>query len=164
MTAPTEHQILSKLKHHYRKAAEHCDKLAIVDARGYDYTQLREHLRQIEGCCRQLHYYREDSRWLRVGLFVAEAHKRAGNWLRATPSRVARNKAHPLFTKLAENLRNGLTAAEHLQNAATGKIGMILPDEPPAPQRESRPVQIRLPSGLLVPKSYINRAEVKGNA
>ncbi len=79
-----------------------------------------------------------------------------------------REVAHPLFLKLASSLRDGLVSAEKLETRATGKAGMILPAEMPAPARTTdRPVSVLLPRGapkLLLPKTYMNRAGAQGNA
>ena len=149
----TEAEIAACLVHNFRLAAQHCDDLAVLPARGPTYRKLRDELKLIEGCCRQLSAYREDTRWLPVGLMMAEAHRRAGSWLRdkSMPRTATTNAAHPLFTRLAENLRAGQKAAERLRDMATYRVGMILPDPLPGPHRETRPVQVMTPGGLIVP-------------
>jgi hypothetical protein len=112
----------------------------------------------LEGACRQAAAWREDARWLQIGLYMAEAHKRAGGWLRGykdatgTKIKLAEGHLHPLFVKLAENLRAAEAKAEQVRNAKTGRLGIILPRQMPAPHRETRPVHISR-SGLILPPS-----------
>ena len=124
----TEREILSTLKAQFRQAAECCEKLATYPARGPVYDQLRKHLLLAEGCCRQIAWYRGDTRWLPIGLKLEEAHRRAGNWLRTMPRTETENAAHPLFLKLAEILRGGQKMAQDLETKATGIAGLILPE------------------------------------
>ena len=112
----------------------------MLPARGPTYKKLRENLKLIEGCCRSLSACREDTRWLPVGMMMAEAHRRAGDWLRQYPRTEQLNYAHPLFNRLAENLRAGLKAAEDLRDKATGRVGMILP--------------ANMKSGLILPAGF----------
>lgn len=151
----TEREILSLLKATFRRAAEHCDKLAVLPARGPTYRRLCEDLQIAENCSRQVGWYRQDTRWFQIGLYMEEAHKRAGGWLRdkSMPRTVNSNLAHPLFMKLAENLRAGAASAERLETAATGRVGMILPEVRRGPDRtQGRPVQVRTtPGGLILP-------------
>ncbi len=155
----TEKEILSLLKQAFRRAAEHCDKLAVLPARGPTYRKLREDLEIAENCCRQVAWYRHDARWLLIGRQMDEAHKRAGTWLRdkSMPRTSTLNAAHPLFVRLAENLRFGMACAERVETQATGRIGMILPKPLPGPPRtQGRAVQvlqpeIRTPGGIIIP-------------
>ena len=151
----SEREIFSLLKETFRRAAEHCDKLAVVPSRGPVYRALREDLQTAENCCRQIAYYRDHHAWLNVGLYLADVHRRAGNWLRdrSMPRTTNSNLAHPLFVKLAENLRDGAARAQYLETKATGVVGAVMPTPLPAPTRtHSRMVQV--PSGLIVPREY----------
>lgn len=156
----TEAEIFDCLSTNFRLAAEDCDKLAKLPRKGPTYRSLRDKLELIEGACRQAAYFRQDSRWLQIGLFMAEAHKRAGDWLRGIkvpgqPVRVkiAPGHMHPLFTKLAENLRAAQARADEFKTKATGKIGTILPEAQPAPHRDTVPTGWRKSSGgLFVPE------------
>lgn len=154
----TESEILSLLHQTFRIAAEHCDALAVLPARGPTYRALCRELQTAENCCRQVAYYRQDTRWLTFGMYMEGAHKRAGNWLRdrSMPRTHNSNLAHPLFVKLAENLRYGLERVEELQNKKTGIVGMILPAVKPAPTRTSgRLIQVRRSHGsLILPPGY----------
>jgi hypothetical protein len=149
-----ETEIVDCLVMNFRLAAEHCDDLAVLPARGPTYDLLRKELSLIEGCCRQIGHYREDARWMRIGLLVEEAHKRAGHWLRTIPRTSESNEAHPLFRRLAENLRAGMKAAEELRTKRTGRVGMILPRPLPGPLRQGRPVQVVTPGGVILPSGY----------
>lgn len=154
----TEPEIFDCLATNFRLAAEDCDKLARLPRKGRAYSSLRDKLELIEGACRQAAYWRQDSRWLQIGLFMAEAHKRAGDWLRGikvegSPVRVkiAPGHMHPLFTKLAEHLRAAQVRAEEFRTKATGKIGTILPEVAAAPHRDTVPTGWRKSGSLFVP-------------
>ena len=152
MTHVTEHEIIDRLETSFRLAAEHCEALAVLPQRGPTYKKLIEDLKYCENCCRQIAYYRDDSRWFAVGLYMEEAHKRAGTWLRKIPRTATSNAAHPLFKMLAEKLRDGQRRAHDLATKATGTTGPILP----APIKVDRtdPTMVQVPSGLIVPKEY----------
>jgi len=155
----TEVEIFDCLKTNLRLAAQSCDQLAISPRKGRTYAKLREELRLVEGACRQAAFWRGgDARWLRIGMLMAEAHKRAGDWLRGikqpdgTRIKVAQGHLHPLFVKLAENLRAAYVRADEFQNKRTNRIGPILPTPQPPPHRDTRPVGYqRLPSGVIMP-------------
>ncbi len=158
--ALSETEVLDCLKSNLRLAAQSCDKLAVSSRKGPTYRQLRDQLRLVEGACRQVAYFRGgDARWLQVGLFMAEAHKRAGDWLRGlkqpdgTRIKVAPGQMHPLFTRLAEVLRSAYSKAEELRTKATNRIGPILPKPGVPPHRDTRPAGWnRSPGGLLIPE------------
>ena len=164
-----EHEVLDRLHTEFGAAARDCELLARLPARGPTYNRFRHTLRVIEGHCRVMGFYREDARWLPLGIAMAEAHKRAGNWLRTHPRTENSNLAHPLFLWLAENLRAGAKACERLQTKATGRRGMILPKTRSEVRTAGRPMQVKLPakpacpqdtayaispSGLIVPREY----------
>jgi hypothetical protein len=162
MGALTEAEIFSCLSENFVLAAQHCEDLARLPRKGPSYSALRNELRLIEGAARQASVWRQDTRWLQIGLYVAEAHKRAGDWLRGyrLPSgqRVAirEGQLHPLFVKLAENLRSGHRKAEEFRTKATNRVGMILPKPVvnAGPHRETTPVGYRKTvGGLLIPGS-----------
>lgn len=156
----TEQEIFDCLSTNFRLAAEDCEKLARLPRKGPTYTALRDRLGLLEGACRQAAAWREDSRWLTIGLYMAECHKRAGEWLRGikvAPGqprvKVAPGHMHPLFNKLAENLRSAHAMAEDFRTKATGKMGTILPEVQAAPARDTTPVGWRRQGGLIVPES-----------
>jgi hypothetical protein len=157
MAQLTEVEIFDCLRTNLRLAAQSCDALAVHPRKGKNYTKLRDELRLVEGACRQAAFWRQDARWLRIGLFIAEAHKRSGGWLRGLKVGnvrvpLAPGHLHPLFVKLAEILRAAYARADEYQTKATGRIGMILPKPGPAPHRDTRPVGYRRsPGGLILP-------------
>jgi hypothetical protein len=121
-------------------------------------------LKLVEGACRQVAFWRGgDARWLAIGLCMAEAHKRAGDWLRGTKNaagvrvKPAAGQLNPLFLKLADNLRALYVKAEEFRTKRTNRIGPILPIPGAPPHRDTRPVGytrsaggIILPSGSMV--------------
>lgn len=133
----TENEIFDCLRTNFRLAAEHCDALAVLPAKGPTYNLFRHELKLIEGACRQASAWREDTRWLPIGLMMHETHQRVGNWLRARQPGI-------LFARMAENLRNLEIAAINMQTKATGRIGMILPDAYTRPK-----------SSLILPSNYV---------
>ena len=154
----TEAEIFTCLSENFRLAAEDCDNLAVSPRKGPTYASLRDRLELIEGACRQAAAWRQDTRWLSIGMYMAKAHELSLEWLRgisAGPGRprvkIAAGQMHPLFVKLAENLRAAEKKAMDFKNKATGKIGMILPDAQRAPLRDTTPVGWRRPSGLIIP-------------
>jgi hypothetical protein len=137
VTDLTEREILSCLRENAKGAADDCILLAKLPAQGPTYKRMRERLKLVEGCCRQMAYWREDGRWLPLGLQVEECHQRTGTWLRMHYPR-------KLFLKLAENMRTIEKVAEGLETRATGVSGMILPK--PLPHTpENRAVQVLVP-------------------
>lgn len=156
----TEVEIFDCLATNFRLAAEDCEKLARSPRKGPTYAALRDKLELIEGACRQAAAWREDTRWLTIGMMMGEAHKRSGDWLRgikvkdgAPRVKIAPGHMHPLFMKLAEHLRAAHARAEEFRTKATGKMGTILPVAGPAPHRDTTPVGWRNRGGLIVPES-----------
>jgi hypothetical protein len=140
----TEAEILDLLKGTLRQAIEHCTMLANLPARGPTYNAFRHELLLIEGACRQMCYWRGDTRWLPIGMMMEEAHKRAGHWLR-------KHFPRPLFLKLADNLKALLVQVERTETAATGVLGPILPEVQAAPLKQGRTVQVKTPGGIIIP-------------
>ena len=161
----TETEIFDCLVTNFRLAAEDCDALAVVPFKGETYDRFRRRLGLIEGACRQTSTWREDTRWLPIGMMMAETHKRAGDWLRGVKlpdgSRIkfGNGQLHPCFVKLAENLRGLQAVAEKLRHGRTNRLGMILPEVGRAPHRDTRPVGWSAPefvankSGLILPST-----------
>lgn len=139
MSDLTEVEILDCLRTNLRAAIQHCEDLANLPAQGPTYIQFRKELKLIEGSCRQIAHWREDSRWLQLGLIMEEAHQRAGKWIR-------KHHPRPLFLKLAENLRAMIMACHNLETMKTGKRGPILPEI------SHNHAEVRkTPSGLIIP-------------
>lgn len=161
MGALSESEIFGCLSTNFRLAAEDAEKLAVLHRKGPTYRRFRDELDLIEGACRQASVWRQDTRWLQIGLLMAAAHKNAGEWLRGIkvegqPMRVplAPGHKHPLFMRLAETLRACQILAENLRDKKTGRVGMILPKPKAAPIRtQGRPSQILLPAHLCQTKS-----------
>jgi hypothetical protein len=159
MGALTEAEIFDCLTDNFKRAANLCEQLARNPRRGPIYRELRTSLKLIEGACRQASAWREDTRWLKIGLLMADAHKRAGDWLRGVKManggrmKLAEGHLHPCFLGLADNLRAGARKAEEFRHAATGRAGMILPTVQHGPHRDTVPVGWRRPSGLIVPNN-----------
>ena len=180
MASHTEVEIFDCLKTNLRLAAQSCDKLAVSPRKGPIYAKLRDELRLVEGACRQAAFWRGgDARWLKIGMFMAEAHKRAGGWLRGIPydvqtpeggtvvrhKPIAMGEKHPLFVKLAENLRFCRELAVKLRDKATGVIGAVLPEPVNNGRRVGAPVSVaglppgmlRTASGLIVPQGMASQ-------
>lgn len=159
MGALTETEIFDCLATNLKLAAEHADALAVTPLKGPVYDKLRHELQLIEGACRQASVWREDTRWLPIGKMMAEAHQKAGGWLRGykvmgTRIKFSEGEENKLFRLLAANLRALLDAVERLRTRPTGRTGMILPDVLPGPHRDTRP-EGWTPNrrGLIVPSS-----------
>ncbi len=157
MARLTEIEIFDRMQESLRAAEQACRDLATSPIKGPNYEILRKHLGLIEGCCRQASVWREDTRWLPIGMMMAEAHRRAGDWLRGIKlpdggrRSLAPGEMHPNFVKLAENLKALLVSVARLKTARTGRRGMILPQPMVAPHRDFRPVQVRTPGGVFLP-------------
>jgi len=156
MARLTEVEIFNRMQESLRAAEQACIDLATIPAKGANYDALRTHLKLIEGCCRQASAWREDTRWLPIGLMMAEAHRRAGDWLRGikmpdgSRRHLVAGELHPNFVKLAENLKALGVACQRLRTARTGRRGIILPQPQVAPHRDFRPVQVST-GGILLP-------------
>lgn len=163
----TEVEIIDKLIDSLRIAAQSADDIAVRPAKGRTYRELRDALAEAESACRQMGHWRGQSIWFQLGATMHEAHKRAGDWLRGIPyyidgedgSRVKRHKPitlgekHPLFIKLAENLRFARSQAKALKDRSTGVMGAVLPEVAHVGRCEGSPVSVRLPPGMMRTKS-----------
>lgn len=142
----TELEIFDRLISSFRAAEEHCRALARQENRikGERYNKLRTELQLIEGAARQASAWREDWRWLQIGQYAAECHKRCGGWLR-------HRDPPKLFLLLADNMQMMLKATQQLKDRATGKIGLIVPERP-----KYEPVnrQVSL-NGLIIPAGVV---------
>lgn len=148
----TEPEIFGCLRENLRVAAEDCRSLAWHPRRGLVYARFSRSLGLVEGACRQAYYWRGyDARWLILAQKMAEAQKRAGDWVRDYASKDGRKEAHPMFQKLAEVLEYALSLADRTQTMATYRVGPIMPPTLEAPHRDTRPVQVITPGGIILP-------------
>jgi hypothetical protein len=167
MSALTETEIFGCLSENLRIAAEDCRKLAWHPRRGLVYNRFRQSLQLAEGACKQAYYWRDyDSRWLDLGRIMHWAHERAGDWIRGPIVNVAggtlytggskesRKAAHPRFQKLAEELEHMHRTTEQVKTLATSRSGPILPEVVPGPHRDTRPVQVMTPGGIILPPGW----------
>jgi hypothetical protein len=161
MSALTEVEIFDALEDNLKRAIQAADDLTTLDRRGPAYSTLREALGKIEGCCRQASAWREDTRWLGLGLLADQCLKKSGGWLRGhkddrTGVKITLNidTKNKMFEMLASNLRLFLKGVETLKDGKTGKIGMILPETPDMGRRIGAPVSN---SGLTLPPSMQKR-------
>lgn len=148
MAALTETEIFSCLTENLRDAAANCDLLAQEHRKGPTYRKLRTNLQLIEGAARQMGFFRFDMRYQVLALKAAEAHKRAGDWLRS-------HTASTIFFKLAEAMRQLERDLERLRHARTGRSRPILVPPQAPPHRTGRPVAVpanfQQRGSLLVP-------------
>lgn len=148
--ATTEREVLSLMRGTLTRAAERLDLLLAKPKMGATFRQFRADLKTIETCCRQVAFFRDDARWLQIGLQIEMTHQKAGHWVR-THQRL-------LLHKLADNLRGIGYAAQGLETAATGRTGMILPVPGRTDRTNGRPMQVVLPGerqtagGIIVPE------------
>jgi hypothetical protein len=162
MGALQEREIFDCLADNFRKAINLCELLATQPKKGKNYMALRDSLRLLEGAARQAAYFRNnDARWLQVGLYMNEAHKRAGDWLRGVKQPgggyrpLTEGQKHPMFMMLADCLRKAEQRAIEFRDKKTGRMGAILPVVARGPHRDTRPVHISRPSlskgGIILP-------------
>ena len=124
-------------------AASDCSLLQTLPAQGATFVRLRENLKLAEGACRQMGHWREDSRWIYLAPQLENLHQMARVM-------IVSHYARQLFTKLEITLRKIVSAADDLENKKTGKVGMILPDTSHGPHRDTRPVQVKSPGGIIL--------------
>jgi hypothetical protein len=164
----TETEIFDCLASNLKAAASDADALAKESLKGEIYDRFRRELLLIEGACRQASVWREDTRWLEIGLMMAEVHRRCGDWLRGikapdgTRVKIGNGELHPLFVRVADNLRGFLIRIEKLRVSATHRSGMILPATLAGPHRDMRPVgwspslvPAISPNGIILPRAGI---------
>ena len=147
----SEREIFDQMLMSLRGAIDDCVEIASQPRSGPQFERLRAKLKLVEGCCRQAAAWREDTRWLPIGITVEQAHQRARGWLHRPT--VASKK---LFLMLADNLRLLEKAVVGLQTKATGRKGIILPDMVSLGRRAGAPVQVpggfvKNASGLVTP-------------
>jgi hypothetical protein len=171
MSDLTEQDVIVQMKESLRQAGDACIGLANSPVKGQNYRRLREHLLLVEGCCRQISAMRDDSRWLGIGFFMAEAQKRSRKWLvggkdpvTGVRFAVSMTVRHPLFDRLAQNLAFMLASVERLLTSATGVVGRpILPETPRYERPTGAPVPVSMPAGfeksqggILLPRGTVH--------
>lgn len=149
MTGTTEVELFDQLISNLKAAISECETLAVLPFRGPAYIRLRENFKLMEGSCRQIAQWREDSRWLPLGLYFEECHQKAMKW-------VAENAPPHVFKFLTVQLTGAFVMVERLRTAKTGKLpegyvrqgvlGAILPQPLEGPHRDTTPVQVKLPT------------------
>jgi hypothetical protein len=149
----TEPEIFGLAAESLRIAEESCRQLAWHPRRGPLYRRFLAAMEDAAGCCDQAYYWRDyDARWLGIAMQLRSVKDMTGRWLRDSATREARKVAHPQFVALANKLGDLTIMAETTKNAATGRIGPIMPKPAELPElRVGRPVQVMSPGGVIMP-------------
>lgn len=125
MSDLTEGEILSRHKAALGEAREACQFLArnadpmLIAPRSHHYRTLRAALNALEGSSRQMAHWREDARWLKLGIHYAKAMRIA--------QRLFANMNWLEFQRLGIMFENGSRHLDELAQRRTGHVGMILP-------------------------------------
>ena len=90
-----------------------------AEPRGWQYAALRDHIGKLEGCCRQMAAFREDARWIRLGVQCAKMRRSAQRHFIAQ-----RWKA---FTEMMPFFEAGVRSGAALAEQRTSVRGPILP-------------------------------------
>lgn len=158
MSDLTEQEVIDRMITSLREAMDASKALAVKSRKGPEYHKLREHLGLIEGCCRQLAAFREDSRYLNLGLVMEECHKSAGGWLRGyrvngVKVMVAPGQLNEMFVRLYVNLEGILKGVDDMIRAKTQARGPIIVGLAPETRRIGRPAFDNKPK-LILPAKY----------
>ena len=127
MGALTERDILDRHRQALGEAHRACQRLGknadplYLAPRGHDYGNLKRALEMLEGSARQMAHFREDARWLRLGIVYAKA-------MRSAQSKFI-GQRWAYFNELTKLFALGHRRVEELQ-AKTGTQGPILPSRP----------------------------------
>jgi hypothetical protein len=151
----SEVEIFDCLFSNFAEAAEKCEILANHPRRGLVYGSFLKNIKEIEGAALQANTWREDTRWLKISMQMGEVQARVGHWLRNSPTIETRAEVDKKLKRLAEILRMFARESLAMKDKATGKLGMILPEPLPGPHRDTRPVQVRTPGGLILPSGTV---------
>lgn len=87
--------------------------------RGSRYARLREALRRMEGCCRQMAHWRADARWLKLSIVWGKAQ-------RLVQAKFV-GQRWAAFSAMVPYFDNAIFQMESLRDRKTGKTGAILP-------------------------------------
>lgn len=139
-----ETEIFDRLRDTLRSAITHCGELATLPAQGPTYLAMIVELELIEGASRQMGFNRGDARWTAFGFEMHAFRKRIGDAIRASHAR-------KIFLHMQGMMEGALVEALKLKDAKTGRRGVITPKQRPGPHRDTRPVYIKNPSGLIMP-------------
>ena len=144
MAELTEKEILECLNDNLKIAVETCQKLADGE-RGPIYPQFHSAVKLVDGACRQMSGFREDTRWSAFALYLHEVPDRVRKWL------VDDKKTYTAeLNMLADIFRWAQMRAKELETKRTGKRGIILP----TPRAAETRTQGR---SILVPSTYRER-------
>lgn len=128
MSGLTENEILAKHEQSLKEAHRACQMLGknadpdYIAPRGHLYGQLKRACMALEGSARQLAAFREDARWLKLGIFYAMVQRK--NQAAFVGQRWG------YFEKLQQLFTDGTARMNELRHAKTGKRGPILPARP----------------------------------
>lgn len=143
MTVTTESEIKDCMRTNLRGVIDDCGLLAVLPMRGPTFERMRDRLQTIENCCKQMAAWRDDTRWLPIGMMMETCHQKSREWVAGIKAAGIIVKGDPkLFMMLQVNMKALLAMVDNLADNATGRVGMILPDPLPAPHRETKPVQV----------------------
>src|ERR1700691_2419987 len=101
----TENEILLRMKENLRKASELCDVMAISPERWSTFAQFKKSMDVVEDCCRQMNYWRQDTRWLPMGRHAALMVQNTRKYLINNPLTSVSNTAYHMLINLAEMIR-----------------------------------------------------------
>lgn len=126
--ATTEQELIDRHVSALKEAKDACQELGrnadpdYIAVRGPHYRKLREALNLVEGTCRQLCAFRDDTRWLPLGIHYAKV-------MRLVQRKFVEQKwSH--FRKLAPMFDIGLRQMQDLKDRRTGRRGSILIENP----------------------------------
>ena len=142
----TETEIFDCLRENLRKAEDRCKLLATLPKSGRNFSELRDCLTLAQGAARQAGHWRGDVRWVKVAVFIAQAHQMARGWLHRPTS-----SAKKLFHHLGAALHQMAYDLDRLQTMATGTNGLIVNAEHAANPltRIQHMAPRNMPAGLL---------------
>lgn len=128
MSDLTEQELIDRHQQALKEAKDACQELGrnadpdYIAVRGPHYRRLREALNLVEGTCRQLCAFRQDTRWLPLGIHYAKV-------MRLVQRKFVEQKwSH--FGKLAPMFDIGLRQMQDLKDRRTGIRGSILIENP----------------------------------
>jgi hypothetical protein len=124
----SEQEITSRHMQSLKEARDCCDWLgkqldpALAAPRGRRYAQLRKALTELEGSARQMAHWRQDARWLKLGIHYAKV-------MRVAQAKYV-GQRWGAFKAMVQIFDAGLRSLDDLQTRKTGTLGAILPARP----------------------------------